>query len=150
MLETWVTKGLALQFSTVTWTRCSFSLPTVNCERFGSMSSARSACTEDAIVLGCYSLITSWWPSSHRWLAGGMGSEVFSDPFRQNYQFKLSLSAVKLTQRTWPYAEQGMLTRSYLPAALKAGKNKKSWRPGSLQHGYRCAAEGSRALPCCE
>jgi len=55
-----------------------------------------------------------------------MGSEVFSDHFRQNYQFKLSLSAVKLTQRTWPFAEQGTLTRPHLPAGLKAGKNKKS------------------------
>lgn len=55
-----------------------------------------------------------------------MGSEIFSDQFRQNYPFKLSLSGVKLSQRTWPYAEQGMLTRFHLPAALKAGKIKKA------------------------
>lgn len=57
-----------------------------------------------------------------------------------------TLSAVKLTQRTWPCAEQGMLTNTHLPAVLKTGKNKTSWRAGSLQHECHCTAEGSRGL----
>lgn len=53
----------------------------------------------------------------------------------------------QLTQRTHPYAEQGMLTRSHRPAALKAGRNKKGWMPLCLQREYRRTAEGDRALP---
>lgn len=146
MVEIGVTKGLALQFNTVTWTRCSFCLPTVSCERFGSMSSAEH--TENAIVLpGCCSPIISWCPSPQRWPAGGMGSEVFSDQPRQSYQFKLSRFSCQLTQRIHPHAEQGMLTRPHVPAALKAGKNKKGWMPLCLQREYRRTAEGGRALP---
>lgn len=110
-------------------------LPSPPYERFGWVSSARSAeHKEDAKVLRCYSLISSWWPSPHRWLAGGMGWEVFTDQLRQaissNYLFWLSSLPEDLALGRAGHAHKPpSASNAESNLWLKAGKNKKAEGP---------------------
>lgn len=103
--------------------------------RFGWVSSARTdEHTEDAKILRCYSLISSWWPSPHRWLAGGRGCKVFTDRLTQaiswNYLFwLLSLPEDLALCRAGHAQKAPSASNAESNLWLKAGKNKRAEGP---------------------